>query len=174
MYLWKEPLVAGRACTLSFHIRHQWANGQLLQDYKLVILIKLRDLFVQNAKSVAHLLQNIVGEVAEEIMASDGEGIMFVLDGWDELTIEKPGHSVILDLIKGNELCKSSIITTSRPTSSANLHEHVSLRVEILGFSKHELRSYLAFCLKNDPKDVDSLLKRIKITQKLKASVTSR
>ena len=125
-------------------------------------MIKLRDLFVQNAKSVAHLLQNIVGEVAEEIMASDGEGIMFVLDDWDELTIEKPGHSVILDLIKGSELCKSSIITTSRPTSSANLHEHVSLRVEILGFSKHELQSYLAFCLKNDPKDVDSLLKRIK------------
>ena len=52
--------------TLSFHIRYQWANGQLLQDYKRVILIKLRDLFVQNAKSAAHLLQNIVGEVAEE------------------------------------------------------------------------------------------------------------
>ena len=159
--------------TLSFHIRHQWANEQLLQDYKLVILIKLRDLFVQNAKSVAHLLQNIVGEVAEEIIASDGEGIMFVLDGWDELTIENPGHSVILDLIKGNKLCKSSIITTCRPTSSANLHEYLSLRVEILGFSKHELRSYFAFCLKNDPKDVDNLLKQIKITQKLKASVTS-
>ena len=98
---------------------------------------------------------------------------MFVLDGWDELTIENPGHSVILDLIKGNKLCKSSIITTSRPTSSVNLYEYLSLRVEILGFSKQELRSHFAFCLKNDPKDVDSLLKRIKITQKLKASVTS-
>ena len=148
--------------TLSFHIRHQWAIEQLFKDYKLVVLIRLRDFVVQNAKSVADLLQNTVGEVAEEIIAIKGEGILFVLDGWDELTKDKPGNSVVLDLIKGNELWKSSIITTSRPTSSAKLHEHVSLRVEILGFSKSELRSYFAFCLKDDPKDVDDLLKRIK------------
>ena len=150
--------------TLSFHIRHEWAKGELFQDYKLVILIKLRDLIVHNAKSVADLLQGVIREVhvAEEIMASKGEGILFILDGWDELPVGKPGHSVILDLIKGDELWKSSIITTSRPTSSAILHEHVSLRAEILGFSKSELRSYFEFCLKDKPKDVDDLLKRIK------------
>ena len=155
--------------TLSIHIRHEWAKGELFQDYKLVILIKLRDLIVHNAKSVADLLQGVIREVrvAEEVMASKGEGILFVLDGWDELPVGKPGHSVILDLIKGDELkgdelWKSSIITTSRPTSSAKLHEHVSLRVEILGFSKSELRSYFSFCLKDKPEDVDDLLKRIK------------
>ena len=147
--------------TLSFHIRHEWAKGELFQDYKLVILIRLRDLIVQNAKSVADLLQDVVGEVANEIMASKGEGILFILDGWDELPAGKPGHSVILDLIKGEKLWKSSIITTSRPTSSAKLHEHVSLRAEILGFSKSELRSYFEFCLKDDSKDVNDLLKRI-------------
>ena len=147
--------------TLSFHIRHEWAKGELFQDYKLVILIKLRDLIVQNAKSVADLLQDFVGEVAKEIMASKGEGILFILDGWDELPVGKPGHSVILDLIKGDKLWKSSIIITSRPTSSAKLHQHVSLRAEILGFSKSELRSYFEFCLKDKPKDVDDLLKRI-------------
>ena len=50
---------------------------------------------------------------------------------------------------------------TSHPTSSANLHKHVSLRAEILGFSKGELRSYFTFCLKDDTKNVDDLLKRI-------------
>ena len=151
--------------TLSFHIRHEWAKGELFQDYKLVILIRLRDLIVHNAKSVADLLQGVIGEahVAEEIMASKGNDILFILDGWDELPVGKPGHSVILDLIKGDELWKSSIITTSRPTSSAKLHEHVSLRTEILGFSKSELRSYFEFCLKDEPisKDVGDLLKRI-------------
>ena len=147
--------------TLSFHIRQEWANGRLFQEYKLVVLIRLRDFMVQNAKSVADLLQNNVGEVAEEIVACKGESVLFIFDGWDELTKEKPGHSVILDLIKGNELWKSSIITTSRPTSSADLHKHVSLRAEILGFSKNELRSYFTFCLKDDPKDVKDLLKRI-------------
>ena len=147
--------------TLSFHIRHLWANGQLFQEYKLIVLIRLRDLIVQNAKSVADLLRNSVGEVSEEIMAGNGESILLVLDGWDELTKESPGHAVIFDLIKRNELQESSIIITSRPTSSANLHKHVSLRAEILGFSKSELRSYFTFCLKDDPKDVDDLLKRI-------------
>ncbi|MCG8623750.1 MAG: NACHT domain-containing protein, partial [Proteobacteria bacterium] len=139
--------------TLSFHIRHEWAKGELFQDYKLVILIRLRDLIVHNVKSVADLLQDVIREVhvAEEIMTSEGEDILFILDGWDELPVGKPGHSVILDLIKGNELWKSSIITTSRPTSSAKLHQHVSLRAEILGFSKSELRSYFEFCLKDKP-----------------------
>ena len=125
-------------------------------------MIRLRDLVVQNAKSVADFLQNVAGKVTEEIIASEGEGVLFLLDGWDELTKEMPGYSVILDLMEGNQLWKCSIIITSRPTSSANLHEHVSLRVEILGFSKSELRSYFAFCLKDNPKDVDDLLKRIK------------
>ena len=147
--------------TLSFHIRQEWANGQLFQKYKLVVLIRLRDLIIQNAKSVADLLQNIVGEVAEEIVACKGKSILFIFDGWDELTKEKPGHSVILNLIKSKELQESSIIITSRPTSSANLHKHVSLRAEILGFSKSELRSYFTFCLKDNPKDVKDLLKRI-------------
>ena len=149
--------------TLSFHIRHEWAKGELFQNYKLVILIKLRDLIVHNAKSVTDLLQGVIREVhvTEEVMVSKGEGILFILDGWDELPAGKPGHSVILDLIKGDKLWKSSIITTSRPTSSAKLHEHVSLRAEILGFSKSELRSYFSFCLKDKPKDVNDLLKRI-------------
>ena len=67
--------------TLSFHIRQEWANGRLFQEYKLVVLIRLRDFIVQNAKSVADLLQNIVGEVAEEIMACNGESI-FTHTGW--------------------------------------------------------------------------------------------
>ena len=161
--LMEGPPGSGKS-TLSFHIRNEWAKGELFQDYKLVILIKLRDLIVHNAKSVADLLQGIIREVhvAKEVMASKGEGILFILDGWDELPVGKPGHSVILDLIKGDKLWKSSIITTSRPTSSAKFHEHVSLRVEILGFSKSELRSYFSFCLKDKPNDVDNLSKRIK------------
>ena len=160
--------------TLSFHICRQWADELLFQEYKLVVLIRLRDLFVQNVKSVDDLLQKTVGEVAEEIKTSKGKSVLFVLDGWDELAKDKPGHAVIFDFIQSNELQESSIIITSCPTSSANLHMHVSLRVEILGFSKSELWSYFSFYLKKDSKnvhnpkdvgnrkDVDDLLKRIK------------
>ena len=147
--------------TLSFHICHQWADGKLFQDYKLVILMRLRDLAVQEAKTIDDLLQKTIGEVADEIKTNKGRNVLFVLDGWDEIHESKPGYSVILDLIKSKELRESSIIITSRPTSSAVLHQLVSLRTEILGFSKSELRSYFSFCLKNDTKAVEDLLKRI-------------
>ena len=48
--------------TLSFYICRQWADGQLFQEYKLVVMIRLRDLIVQDAKSVASLLQDTVGK----------------------------------------------------------------------------------------------------------------
>ena len=148
--------------TLSFHICHQWADGKLFQDYKLVILMRLRNLAVQEAKTIDDLLQKTIGEVADEIKTNKGRNVLFVLDGWDEIHESKPGYSVILDLIKSKELRESSIIITSRPTSSAVLHQLVSLRTEILGFSKSELRSYFSFCLKDDTKAVEDLLKRIK------------
>ncbi|MCG8626366.1 MAG: NACHT domain-containing protein, partial [Proteobacteria bacterium] len=149
--------------TLSFHVCHQWADGKLFQEYKLVVLIRLRDSIAQDAPSIDTLLQDAVGDIAEEIKASKGKDVLLVLDGWDELPKGKPGHTVILDLIKSKTLSQSSIIITSRPTSSANLHKYVSLRAEILGFSKSELQSYFEFCLKDESigKDVGDLLKRI-------------
>ena len=148
--------------TLSFHICREWADGKLFKDYKLVILIRLRDLSIQEAKTIDELLQKMVGEVADEIKRVKGRNILFVLDGWDEIRETKPGYSTILHLIRGKELRESSIIITSRPTSSAVLHDLVSLRTEILGFSESELESYFTFCLKNDTKAVEDLLKRIK------------
>ena len=149
--------------TLSFHICRQWADGKLFQDYKLVILMRLRDLAVQEAKSIDELLQKSVGEltVTDEIKRIKGKNILLIIDGWDEIRENKPGHSTILHLIRGKELRESSIVITSRPTSSAVLHELVSLRIEILGFSKSELQSYFTFCLKDDKKAVEVLLKRI-------------
>ena len=148
--------------TLSFHICREWADGKLFQDYKLVVLIRLRDLSIQEAKTIDELLQKTVGEVADEIKRVKGRNILFVLDGWDEIRETKPGYSTILHLIRGKELRESSIIITSRPTSSVVLHDLISLRIEILGFSESELESYFTFCLKNDTKAVEDLFKRIK------------
>ena len=42
--------------TLSLHICHQWAVGKLFKEFKLVILIRLRDPNVHKAKAIADLL----------------------------------------------------------------------------------------------------------------------
>ena len=103
-----------------------------------------------------------MGRAVEEMKLDNGRDVLFVLDGWDELPQIAPGRSIILDLIKGSELHESSIIITSRPISSASLHSLVSSRIEILGFTKDELRRYFSSCLQDDTKAVENLLLRIK------------
>ena len=148
--------------TLSLHICYQWTNGQLFQEYRMVILVRLREQAVQNAKNIADLLprrnETMALEVEKELVACDGKGVLFVLDGWDELPQSAPGHSVIRDILNDTKL---DVIITSRPTSSMSLHEVVESRIEILGFTKDELEQYFAGCLDNDTKNVETLQQRI-------------
>ena len=152
--------------TLSLHICHQWMEENLFQEYELVILVKLRELPIQNAKSIAELLprrDEVMGQNIEKtITDNDGRNVLFVLDGWDELPQGASVYSIILNLIKGIQLHMSSIIVTSRPTTSAILHSLVFLRTEILGFTKKELHQYFMKCLENSCQAVESLLQRIR------------
>ena len=153
--------------TLSLHICQQWTYGELFQEYKLAILVKLRDFICEKVKGIADLLPrltNSIGQdIATDIITDDGKDVLFVLDGWDELPKTAPGYSIILSLIEGIQLHKCSIIITSRPTSSTILQPLVCSRIEILGFTKVELRQFFCECLDNDTKAVDSLLQRVKV-----------
>ena len=150
--------------TLSFHMCRQWTEGYLFQGYELVVLVRLRE--IANAKSLAELLpqrnEEMGREIEDTITASDGENVLFILDGWDELPSTAPAYSFILNLVKGIKLPKSSIIITSRPTSSTILHSLVHLQIEILGFTKDELQQYFRKCLQNSVEAAERLLQRIK------------
>ena len=152
--------------TLSLHICHEWVAGRLLKEYSQVILVKLREEIVQNAKSIADLLpkrDSTMGQNAEkEITARDGEGVLFIFDGWDELPEKSQRHSIIRDILQLNKLHKSSVVITSRPISSTKLHELVKFRIEILGFTKAELQNYFTGCLGDDHGKVKELQQRIK------------
>ena len=152
--------------TLSLHICHEWVAGQLLKEYSQVILVKLREEVVQNAKSIADLLpkrDDTMGQNAEkEITARDGKGVLFIFDGWDELPEKVLGHSIIRDILERNKLHKSSVVITSRPISSMSLHRLVNTRIEILGFTKAELQKYFTGCLEDDHGKVKELQQRIK------------
>ena len=56
----KKVLIEGVAgsgkSTLSLNICHEWADEQLFQEYKLIILVRLCDSNIKNAKSIAELL----------------------------------------------------------------------------------------------------------------------
>ena len=157
--------------TLALHICQEWAEGKLFQDYSIVILVRLRDPLIIRAKTVADLLPRVNKTMADETEATItsvyGEGVLWVLDGWDELPSDLPSDSIINKLIQPgifleSPLPKSSVIVTSRPSSSAELHSLMSSRVEVLGFTPHELEQYFRELLKGDSGAVQTLLERIR------------
>ena len=157
--------------TLALHICQEWAEGRLFQEYDIVVLVRLRDPLVRKAKSIEYLLpcrnSTMAHDVGVDLVATDGKGVLWVLDGWDELPYDLSPDFVIYKLIRPgmsleSPLHQSSVILTSRPSSSADLHPLVSSRVEVLGFTPDELEQYFSECLKGDSTAVQTLLERIR------------
>ena len=90
--------------TLSWNICQRWGAGELFQEYEVVILVLLRDPEVQAATTIADFLpakdDAMAQSTAEQIAACEGEKILFVLDGWDELPHNLRDKSIFRRLIK--------------------------------------------------------------------------
>ena len=155
--------------TLTVHICQQWGRGELFNEFTIVILIQLRDPKVHSARSIADLLptndRTMAEHAAREIIANEGSGVLWILDGFDELPEHIQRKSLISNLIKPkhqeNALSKTAVIVTSRPISSADLCPIVSSRIEVLGFTVEEQRLFFTECLNNDTKAVETLIERL-------------
>ena len=149
-----EGAPGGGKSTLALHICHQWAQGaSWLERFNIVILAYLRDEAVQNANTLADILpapddlelpqtQNIVSQ----IQGSYGKDILFIFDGWDEFPPNLMNHSFVSSVIRQPHklsLHQSTILITSRPVSSGNLHNIADRRIEILGFTRDQIREYI-------------------------------
>ena len=164
--------------TLTVHICQKWGKDELFQEYTLVIMVQLRNPELQNAQSIADLLPSrdtaMAEEMAAEIAAKDGEGVLWILDGWDELPSKLQHQSIFGHLIvppTKSPIRKSAVIITSRPISSANLHRYVSCRIEILGFTEPELKKFFSECLSEEPPSVvEALVNQINENPVLESS----
>ena len=156
--------------TLSVYISQQWGEGKLFTEFKFVVLVRLRDAAVQDATNLADLLpardDEMRQQAARKISANDGEGVLFILDGWDEFPSNLRQESIVYNLINPNSsqshpLQRTTVIITSQPLVSCDLHPLVSSRIEILGFTPKELTNYFTECLGGDTEAVETLLERI-------------
>ena len=146
--------------TFAWKLCHKWGKGKLLQQYQLVVLLRLRDKSVRAAKNISGIFcyhQHRIKEAAvEEIQGTGGEGVLLLFEGYDELPEElRREGSVFLDVITGRELPEATVLITSRPWASEFLHRecktHISQHVEILGFTKDNIQSYLESTISGDP-----------------------
>lgn len=152
----------------SLTVCKEWARGNVFQSFKAVIYWSLQDLDVAKVTSVddlfVHDSDEVRSEVIREVYKQGGRGVLFVLDGWDELpkSIANKRRSFLIELVKGSRLPLASVIVTSRPVQSQNLLQRsIHRSVEILGFSRANIREYISVCFQSNPSLAEKLLTQL-------------
>ena len=137
--------------TFAWELCRQWSQGNLLQQYRLVVLLRLRDKRVREAKSVSDLFYyyncQIQQTVVEEIQVTGGRGVLLLFEGYDELPAKlRTRNSIFLDVITSQKLPEATVLVTSRPSASGPLYmecrNFIDQHVEILGFTQNDIQSY--------------------------------
>ena len=151
--------------TFAWEVCRRWSDGSILMHYKLVVLLRCRDKWVQEAKSISDLFrmpgeeQNTLRNVVAEVKKCWGKGLLLLIEGYDELpqSIRCDHSSLLVKLITGtnSELPGATMLITSRPSASNFLHTEcegrISQHVEILGFTKENVESYLKSVTRDNP-----------------------
>ena len=161
--------------TLSWHICQKWASGELFQQFSLAVLVQLRDPAIQSAHTIVDLLPHVDDRLAQEVMSEiqrrGGEGILFVMDGWDEVVLDAKQESVVQQLVfLANPLPNSAVIVTCRSESSGQLQEVASSRIETMGFTPSDVKEYFSECLKGDAQAVEKLSEAVQQNPQIEAS----
>ena len=142
--------------TLTLQLCKLWANGVLLKA-DVVFWIPLH-----HYKSVSNLheLFDKLGypEIPGYADQNNGKGLVLIMDGWDELSIELQQSSLFHDIVftKNRLFYRSTIIVTSRSVSCGEIAELVEERnnhYQILGFSPKNADKYIEKYFNNNNGD---------------------
>lgn len=149
--------------TFAWELCGKWGRGEMLQQYKLVVLLRLREKKVRKAKTVEDLFRyhnkRVRQAVVEEIEQTGGKGMLLLLEGYDELPVKKRSEdSLFMSVIKGDKLPEATVLVTSRHSASDSLYtshqcrRQISQHVEIIGFTKDNINAYLEDSSNRDSK----------------------
>ena len=138
--------------TFAWEYCRRWERGEIAEQYQLVLLLRLRDNTISEAKSlndlIYHPLEGVPQAVCEELVHSHNLHTLIILEGFDEL----PDHcrkcsSVFNHLISGKMLSSATILVTSRPWATQRIrtnHEgRMYQHIEVLGFTSPQVTEYI-------------------------------
>ena len=137
--------------TFAWKLCRKWSKGKILSQYKLVVLLRLRDKHVREAKTLYDLIYyHDPGEqtlIVKEILKSNGKETLLLFEGYDELPAQDKKESVLLQIISGKCLPEATVLVTSRHSASGFIvkynGERISQHIEILGFTKENIQTYI-------------------------------
>jgi hypothetical protein len=164
-----------------------WAKGKILKS-SLLIFIPLRRLREEPDRKLATLLrvacsalpQSDINELVSHIEQTQGEGIVFVFDGFDEYVpyhykkqaakctdkANRRWHDIfrwirvedVFELLEGKILAKSTIFVTSRPVACNDIRKYARKRIEVLGFLKPQIIEYVDYYFSTDKSKAQELV----------------
>ena len=160
--------------------------------YDLVLLVELRDLIafknLDELFELHHLLQLFCSTVdeaanlAQEVLANGGKGLLLILDGYDELLQQLRASPFFLNLLTHSPrspLPECDVVLTSRSIATSQIYRHFEssgaacnfVNVEVLGFTTAQINSYakLYFEEEGKPELAKSFSKRISMLPQIKS-----
>ena len=173
--------------TFAWELCRRWERGEIAQQYKLVLLLRLRDDRINKAQKLRDLLyhpENSVGDVVKaDLIKTFGDKCLIILEGFDELPDAcRTESSIFLELINGQLLPLATILVTSRPWATSALvdmcHHNIFKHIEILGFTETQIEEYVrsAFTDEKNPendqmqeKDIEDTITYIATYPQIKA-----
>ena len=149
--------------TLAWELCRKWEEFACMRQYSLVILLRLREEEVQKISNVGYLFFSHEREtLAKEVSDSQGRGILFILDGFDELPKQLQQKGFLLDLIKGRVLPESTVLVTSRPSATGELltgcRPQIQKHVEVLGFTQQSVHTYASSIFSSEPENLERFI----------------
>ena len=155
--------------TLCWELCRQWDTLKSLQDYKIVLQLKLRERRVQNASSLLEIFYNRDSELSQNVVKKvcrcEGEGVLLIFDGFDEMpsSVVQDKDSLLMELISGTSLPRATRLVTSRPSALHHKEECFPRKfrhIEILGFTSDESKvRYAMLAFESEPEVLASFKK---------------
>ena len=178
LVLLEGPPGSGKS-TVSRQLCRDWAVCELGTEFDLVVLVPLRELRKKEKVELVDLLRAAYGlpdGVVECIEAVDGNGVLFILDGYDEIKSQKEG--VIEKLLRKSYLQHSSVIVTSRGIAAKSLYDkqHLDQRFVIQGLKKDQIPVFVRYYFRGseaNATEVQSLLDRLDADPRLIAACSN-
>ena len=149
--------------TLAWELCQKWEVFSCMKKYSLIVLLRLREEKVQKITSISQLFYSSDNPLlAEEVVKNQGGGILFILDGFDELPLALQKESFLLELIGGKILPESRVLVTTRPSATARLltscRPQIQKYIEILGFTQEDVKAYAHSVFSSEPEKFEKFM----------------
>ena len=164
LVLLEGPPGSGKS-TVSRQLCRDWAVCVLGTEFELVVLVPLRELRKKEKVELEDLLRaaygNLPDGVVEYIEAVDGKGVLFILDGYDEIKSQTEGVPTVIEkLLRKSYLQHSSVIVTSRGIAAESLYDKQYLvsRFVIQGLVEDQIPIFVLYYFGGSKANVTKVL----------------